>query len=156
VTETFFRARAAYNGHMLLRRPRPRMPSFEERLEALRAAGFQVHQEGSGRLRVSRGASAAIVEAAAGACPRIAVAGRLIEGEIARLVDAGFQKFWRNAGGRQWPALAAHLSELHALLEDVRECLGLISPYNTSLGTVNDLHVYDRSRGSPPLKNPPG
>jgi hypothetical protein len=64
-------------------------------------------------------------------------------------VDTGFQKFWRTPDGRDLPALAAHLRELHAFLEDLRETLGLTSLYNTALGTVNDLHLYDRSRPVP-------
>lgn len=134
---------AAYNETMFFRRPRPRAPSFDEQLEILRSAGLDVRAEGEQRARVARGASAAVIEKAAGA-PRIALTGRLLGDELARLVDAGNQKFWRTPGGRQWPALAAHLSELHALLEDLRAALGLASFYNTALGTVNDLHLYDR------------
>jgi len=48
-------------------------------------------------------------------------------------VDVGYQKFWRTSNGHEAPALAAHLAELHAFLEDLREALGLISLYNTSL-----------------------
>jgi hypothetical protein len=131
---------------MFFRRGRPRAPSFDEHVQALRAAGFDVRAGGDRRVCVARGASAAIIEAVAGA-PRIVLTGRLVGEEIARLVDTGFQKFWRTPDGRDIPALAEHLSELHALLEDLRETLGLASLYNTSLGTVNDLHLYDRLLG---------
>ena len=67
-------------------------------------------------------------------------------GEIAALVDGGYQKFWR-AGGRNVPALAGQLEALHEFEEDLREGLGLESFYNTSLGTTNDLHLYDRLTG---------
>jgi len=60
------------------------------------------------------------------------------------LVDAGYQKFWRTPNGQCAPALADELRELHAFEQDLREALGLESWYNTSLGTVNDLHEYDR------------
>jgi hypothetical protein len=78
-------------------------------------------------------------------------AGWVLGAEIAALVDGGYQKFWR-AGSRRVPALAQHLKELHDFEEDLREALGLESLYNTSLGTTNDLHVYDRLAGR---ENPP-
>jgi hypothetical protein len=63
---------------------------------------------------------------------------------MARLVDVGFQKFWRTPEGNDTPVLAEDLSQLHAFEEDLRETLGLVSLYNTSLGTTNNLHLYDR------------
>jgi leucyl-tRNA synthetase len=41
----------------------------------------------------------------------------------------------------------AQLKALHAFEEDLTEALGLESLYNTSLGTTNDFHVYDRLAG---------
>jgi len=76
---------------------------------------------------------------------------RAVAAEIAALVDGGYQKFWR-AGNRRVPALAQQLKALHDFEEDLREALGLESLYNTSLGTTNDLHVYDRLAGR---ENPP-
>lgn len=80
------------------------------------------------------------------AAPRIERAGWMVGGEIAALIDEGYQKFWR-AGGRDVPAQAQQLQALHEFEEDLREALGLESLYNTSLGTVNDLHLYDRLAG---------
>jgi hypothetical protein len=80
------------------------------------------------------------------AAPRIERAGWLVGGEIAALIDEGYQKFWR-AGGRDVPAQARQLQALHEFEEDLREALGLESLYNTSLGTINDLHEYDRLAG---------
>lgn len=80
------------------------------------------------------------------AAPRIERAGWMVGGEIAALIDEGYQKFWR-AGGRDVPAQAQQLQALHEFEEDLREALGLESLYNTSLGTVNDLHQYDRLAG---------
>lgn len=62
-------------------------------------------------------------------------------------MDGGFQKFWRVGNARKAPALASQLRALHAFEEDLREALGLESLYNTSLGTTNDLHQYDRVEG---------
>jgi len=128
---------------MFFRRKRTPSPSFAEHIAALRAAGFETASEPLGGVRVSRGASAALIEDSP-AGPRIALTGWLRAGAMARLVDVGFQKFWRTPEGRDTPALAEHLEELHAFEGDLREALGLVSLYNTSLGTTNDLHLYDR------------
>jgi hypothetical protein len=127
---------------MFFRRRRPKETTFEERLEALRAAGFETLPEPGSRVKASRGGCGALIAPA----PRIEHAGWLVEGEIAALVDGGYQKFWRT-GGRDVPALAEQLKALHDFEEDLREGLGLESLYNTSLGTINDLHLYDRLTG---------
>ena len=68
----------------------------------------------------------------------------MMAGEIGLLVDGGFQKFWHTSSGRKAPAIAGQLKTLHAFQEDLREALGLESLFNEALGTVNDLHLYDR------------
>jgi hypothetical protein len=120
----------------------PKTATFEERIEALRAAGFEVLAQPGGQVVVSRDGCGAMLDAA----PRIERAGWLVGGEIAALIDEGYQKFWR-AGGRDIPAQAEQLQALHEFEEDLREALGLESLYNTSLGTVNDFHQYDRLAG---------
>jgi hypothetical protein len=132
---------------MLFRRHRPREITFEERLAALRQSGFETVRQPDGRVRVSKNGCAAMISDVPGGTPRIEKAGWLIGGEIALLVDAGFQKFWRVGNVRKAPALASQLQALHEFEEDLREALGLESLYNTSLGTVNDLHQYDRLEG---------
>ena len=123
---------------MLFRRA-AKPPSFEERLTGLRDAGFEVEPQPEGRYRVSRGRCAASVSSGG-----IERAGWSVGGGIAALVDGGYQKFWEVGGQAKAPALASQLSDLHAFEEDLREALGLESLYNTSLGTTNDLHQYDR------------
>lgn len=127
---------------MFFHKRQPKVATFEERLEALRASGFKTVPEPGGRVKVSRAECAAIIDSA----PQIELAGWLVGGEIAELVDGGYQKFWR-AGGRDVPALAEQLKAVHEFEEDLREGLGLESFYNTSLGTTNDLHNYDRLAG---------
>jgi hypothetical protein len=127
---------------MWFRKRQPKVTTFEERIEALRASGFETLPEPDGRVKVIRAGCAAIIDSA----PRIQRAGWLVGGEIAALVDGGYQKFWRT-GGRDVPALAEQLKALHDFEEDLREGLGLESFYNTSLGTTNDLHLYDRLAG---------
>ncbi len=132
---------------MFFRRTRPRRPGFSERIENLRAWGFEVLPETDGSLRVRRDGFEARVRRGENDMPVIEQTGRAVAGELARLVDAGYQKFWSTPGGRREPALAEQLKRLHAFEEDMREALGLTSLYNTSLGTVNALHVYDRLHG---------
>ena len=129
---------------MFFRRVKPREISFEERLEKLKQAGFTVQPSGSG-VRISRNGVAAVLEQATGGAPKVAErAGVLIGGDIGVLVDGGFQKFFRTAGGRKKPALAEELKAVHAFEEDLREQLGMVSLYNESLGTVSTQYLYDR------------
>ncbi len=131
---------------MFFRKPEPKPPTFAERLQMLRDAGFQVTHCPDESYRVVRDGCGAIVREAAGGGIQVDQAGWIIGGDIALLVDAGFQKFWR-VGNRRFPALASQLKALHAFEEDLREALGLESLFNTSLGTTNDLHIYDRVEG---------
>jgi hypothetical protein len=127
---------------MFFRRRQPHLITFDERLETLRQAGFRTQPLPDGRVKVTRGPCAAIVSP-----DHIERAGWILGDDIGLLVDAGFQKFWSVGGERRAPGLASQLAALHAFEEDLREALGLESLYNTSLGTINDLHLYDRLQG---------
>lgn len=132
---------------MFFRRHQPAETTFEERLATLRQSGFETAPQPDGRVRVGKNGCAAMISD--GQPPHIERAGWMIGPDIALLVDGGFQKFWSVAGARKAPALASQLRALHDFEEDLREALGLESLYNTSLGTVNDLHTYDRLEGRP-------
>lgn len=132
---------------MFFRRERARVPSFDERIDGLRGAGFAVAAEDSGQVRVSRGECAAVIGKDDSGYPRLDRCGIRIGGEMAVIVDAGNQKFLETTSGRRRPALASHLTALHAFTEEVRELLGLKSLYNESLGTVSQSHHYDRVKG---------
>jgi hypothetical protein len=132
---------------MFFRRPAVKEPTFDDRLQALRDAGFDVERQADGSYRVRRGQIAARIADVPGSRPHIERAGWIFGNAIGALVDAGFQKFWHVDGRRQAPALAAQLQKLHQFEEDLREALALDSLYNTSLGTTNDLHPYDRVLG---------
>src|SRR5689334_5473454 len=69
--------------------------------------------------------------------------GYLIGGEIARLVDKGYQKFLKTTK-TEIPATADHLKAIHSFSEELKEATGSISLYNESLGTVSDRYMYDR------------
>lgn len=128
---------------MFFRRKTPVTPSLEARVEALRAKGFLVRPLPDGTYQLTRNDCTAVVAATADG-PVVQHPGLARGGGIAQLVDGGFQKFWETPGGRRTPALAGELKELHDFQEDLRAGLGLVSLYNTSLGTTFSLHHYDR------------
>jgi hypothetical protein len=134
-------------GSMFFRRLQPKETTFTERLDTLRHAGFRTDPQPDGRVKVTRNGCAAMIVELPGGAPRFEHAGWMIGGDIAALVDGGFQKFWRVDNQRRAPALAGQLQVLHEFEEDLREALGLESLYNTSLGTTSDLHIYDRVEG---------
>ena len=129
---------------MFFRRARVLNPSFQERVDTLQAAGFTVTPQPGGAVRVSRGVYAVDLKEANGALQVEDRAGIAMAGEIAVLVDGGFQKFFRAPSGKKKPALADELQALHAFEADLKERLRLTSLYNEGLGTVSTLYQYDR------------
>src|SRR5690349_10536918 len=129
---------------MFFRRERPKNPTFSERLERVRQAGFGVEPLEGKAVRVSRGCYAAIIDEEDGHVRVFRRGGMLINGEIGALVDGGYQKFFRTPSGKQKPALAEELKDIHDFEEDLKEALGEDSYYNESLGTVSTYYIYDR------------
>jgi len=129
---------------MFFRRAREVEPGFQERVNTLQAAGFTVTPQPGGAVRASRGCCAVDLKENNGALQVEDRAGILMGGEIAVLVDGGFQKFFRAPSGKKKPALADELKELHDFEADLKEKLGLKSLYNEGLGTVSTLYQYDR------------
>ena len=129
---------------MFFRRAKPRVLSFDDRLQAAQQAGFTVQRDASGQALVSRGGVGAIIREVPGDTPQVGKAGLPVGKELATLVDAGFQKFFATPSGQKIPALAPQLKAVHAFTEDLREALGTDSYYNTSLGTTSTAHLYDR------------
>jgi hypothetical protein len=129
---------------MFFRRERPQNPTFAQRMDRLRAAGFTVTPLADGVVRVARGECAADLKESNGSVEGVGCAGIAIGSEIGALVDGGFQKFFRTPTGVKRPALADQLKALHAFDEDLREALGQESYYNESLGTVSTFYLYDR------------
>lgn len=72
--------------------------------------------------------------------------GALIRGEVARLLDRGYQKFIKTSQ-YELPATAAQLHAIHTFTEELKTLVGDISLYNESLGTTSDLYQYDRLKG---------
>ncbi len=52
--------------------------------------------------------------------------------------------FLETPDGKRLPATAEQLKALHEFEDDVKEALGLVNLYNTSLGTTTRKHEYDR------------
>jgi hypothetical protein len=138
-----------YNEEMFFRRKLTKSVTFDERLENLKNHGFEVKPLDGGRVEARRGGCAAIIGLTREGKPRLIGSGLLVGGDIATLVDGGFQKFLEAPQARRRPALAAELKKLHDFQEDLDEALGLESLYNESLGTVCDRHAYDRLTGRP-------
>lgn len=129
---------------MFFRRERPKVPTFAERVELLRQAGFETEALHDGRVKISKHGVAAIIWDEGKNQPEIEKAGLLIDSEIAVLLNAGYQMFLETPSGKRVPATAKELKALHEFEEDVKEALGLVSLYNTSLGTTSPKHEYDR------------
>ena len=73
-------------------------------------------------------------------------AGWLLNGEISRLVDHGYQKFLETSSLRI-PATAEHLRCIQRFDQELRTGTGAMSLYNESLGTTSNVYVYDRLKG---------
>jgi hypothetical protein len=129
---------------MFFRRQRPKLPTFAERIELLRQAGFETQALPDGRVKISKRRVAAIIGDEGKNQPEIERAGILVDSEIAAPLNAGYQMFLEMPSGKRLPASAEELKALHEFEEDVKEALGLVSLYNTSLGTTSSKHQYDR------------
>jgi len=122
--------------------------SFEESTQWFRDHGFEVMDApgASGRVFLKKyQCSAAIERTENGGVKIFAYPGYLINGEISKLVDQGYQKVLKTTKGI-YPAAAEHLKALHEFSEELKEGIGGISLYNESLGTVSEAYVYDRVR----------
>jgi hypothetical protein len=128
---------------MFFRREQPKNPTFADRLESLRKAGFTTAPQPGGAVRASR-SNCAVDLREENTSVDAGVAGMAIGSEIGALVDGGFQKFFRTPSGKSRPALADELKALHEFEEDLKEALGQESYYNQSLGTVSKFYLYDR------------
>ena len=126
-----------------------RNPNFEQTLDALRAHSFDVatYADAAGGMLVAKyGAGAILVPGANGTVAFWERPGALINGQVARLLDRGYQKFLKTAQ-YEFPATAAQLQAIHRYSEELSQVTGAISLYNEALGTTSDLYEYDRLNG---------
>jgi hypothetical protein len=130
------------------------IPSFDEVLAKLGNERFDVSaaSEGANRAagayRVSKyGAAAEIAPGEKGAPAQLlAKPGWLLGGEIARLVDRGYQKFVKTSR-LEIPATADMLRAIHKFEEELNEAAGVLTLYNEAMGTTSDSYMYDRVAG---------
>jgi hypothetical protein len=92
------------------------------------------------------GCAAEIAAAPDGTVEILARPGWLLNGEIARLLDRGYQKFIKT-GKLEIPATADHLRAIHEFTEELNETIGATSLYNEALGTTSNVYNYDRVEG---------
>ena len=120
--------------------------SFDDAIAYLRDHGFELLEAPGTKSRVflkKHNVSAAIEKDDDGNVRIFASPGYLIGGEIAKLIDRGYQKFLKTTK-TEVPATADHLRAIHDFTEELKEAIGGISIYNEALGTVSDAYVYDR------------
>jgi hypothetical protein len=139
-----------------------RKPNFDQTLETLRAHSFDVAPSAdvAGGVLVSKHGAGAVLVAAAGkgAPAAFAVApGALVGGQLARLLDRGYQKFIQTPQF-ELPATVSQLEGIHRFSEELKQWTGVIDLYNEALGTTSDLYQYDRLKGReavPPVPRRP-
>lgn len=129
---------------------KPRQRSWDDVLSELRRLEFDVQDVPgvANQRRISKyGCSIVLEKAQNEAGLRMVVRpGVVIGGEIAQLVDRGFQKFFRTSKA-EFPATADRLKTLHQFVEELKEVTGSVTLYNEALGTVSDAYLYDRVKG---------
>jgi hypothetical protein len=126
--------------------------------EALKAHGFEVKAEGEA-LRVTKHGCAAVLAASQSVGDTLGTSvgtetsvayrespGAVVAGELARLVDRGYQKFLKTSK-YEVPATAVQLKAIHQFGEELALATGGVSLYNESLGTTSDVYQYDRVKG---------
>jgi len=137
---------------------RTNAPTLEQVAEALKAHSFETALSGD-TLRVSKHGCEAVLVASAAVGRELGNAtgtdtvvaykerpGALVAGEIARLLDRGYQKFLETSK-YELPATARQLQAIHRFTEELTQVTGGISLYNESLGTTSDVYRYDRLKG---------
>src|SRR6202021_3614531 len=124
--------------------------SFNDVLSLLGGQRFDVApaQEGARRtpnaVQVRKyGCAAEIAAAPDGTVEILARPGWLLNGEIARVLDRGYQKFLRTSK-LEIPASADHLRAIHEFTEELNEAAEKTILYNQALGTTSNVYHYDR------------
>jgi hypothetical protein len=126
-----------------------RNPNFDQTLENLRAHSFDVVPfagVAGGVLVTKYGAGAVLVPGQGTPVAFWERPGAVFGGEVARLLDRGYQKFLKTSK-YELPASAAQLQAIHVFSEELSQLTGAISLYNEGLGTTSDVYEYDRLKG---------
>lgn len=118
-------------------------------LESLPSKGFQVSST-RGVMRVEKyGCGAEFRRLSDGRFQMTILPTMIIDGQFARLWDAGYQKFFITDDRRKVPALAQQLEHMRKFNEELRSALGVPTYYNEALGSTCQVTEYDRVQGRP-------
>jgi hypothetical protein len=129
--------------------------SFDEVLSQLQSLQFDVREvagvanrDPTPQVRVSKYYCAAVLAPAkeGNGVVLIHKPGILLGGEIAYVLDRGFQKFFKTSR-LEVAATADRLKAEHRFAEELDAVIGEVSLYNESLGSVSDEYMYDRVKG---------
>ncbi|MEI9977881.1 MAG: hypothetical protein WDN23_02605 [Edaphobacter sp.] len=127
--------------------------SFNDVLALLGGQRFDVAPAHDGAKRTPNavqvrkyGCAAEIAAAPDGTVEILARPGWLLNGEIARVLDRGYQKFLKT-GNLEIPAMAEHLRAIHEFTEELIAAAGGTILYNEALGTTSNVYHYDRVKG---------
>jgi hypothetical protein len=127
-----------------LRRKKQQKQTFQAICQKLKDMGFELVPDSNGRLFVCKyGCAAGITAGPDGALSLFVRPGRVIRGELARLIDRGYQKFLKTAD-LEVPALAEDLRSLQQFVQELKYAVGSPTLYNEALGAVSDRYLYDR------------
>ena len=130
--------------------------SYDEAVNWLREHGFDLLEAPGVQNRVflkKYNSSAAIEKTPDGSVKIFAYPGCLVSGEIAKLINRGYQQFLMTTK-TEVPATAEQLTSLHQFTEELKEAIGAPSLYNESLGTVSSDYVYDRVEDRDAVQKP--
>lgn len=120
--------------------------TWEQSLDWLRGHQFEILEAPGASNRVflkKANCSAAIEKDSDGGVKVFAWPGYLVGGEIAKLVNRGYQQFLKTTK-LEVPATADKLKALSSFVAEFKEALGLPNLYNESLGTTSEDYLYDR------------
>lgn len=139
---------------MASNKQRNQQPSFDQVLRTLGDERFDVSpaaegaNRANGAYRVSKyGVAAEIAPPGPdGRVKMLAKSGWVLGGEIARIVDRGYQKFLKTSR-LEVPATADALRAIHQFDEELKNATGGLELYNEALGTTSDRYMYDRVKG---------
>lgn len=135
-----------------------KQPTFDEILAQLRASQFDVREVSgvAGQFRVQKHGCGAVIAKASGGIAFVTRPGYILGGDIAHLLDRGFQKSLKTSK-LEIAATADVLKSIHHFSEELKGIAGSISLYNESIGTTSDDYFYDRLKGrdkTPVLRSP--
>ena len=131
------------------------VPTFDQVLATLGNEKFDVSPAAEGANRAAGAYRVSKIGCAAEIAPSqqkdapvrvLTKAGWVVGGDIAILVDRGYQKFLKTSK-LEIPATAEALRALHSFEDQLKEAVGAMVLYNEALGTTSDRYDYDRVKG---------